>query len=145
MGAASACAPPPPPPPNYTYLCHTILVPGPNLLQVTTPTATTLPITWTVSGFVDRFEIAYSYTINGCLKTGGPLAVNVDGAIRSYTLEDLTEDSNYTITVRAARTTTAATTADTLTSGRVHSYSIMCNADNSLCSSQWHSWVNHLQ
>ena len=94
-------------------------------LQVTTPTATTLPITWTVSGFVDRFEITYSYTVNGCLETGGPITINIDGVIRSYTLEDLNEDSSYTITVRAinsAETTTATVTADTLTSGRVASY-----------------------
>ena len=91
-------------------------------LQVTTPTATTLPITWTAYGFVDRFQITYNYTVNGCLEIGGPITVNIDGVIRSYTLEDLNEDSSYTITVaavNAAGTTTATITADTLPSGRV--------------------------
>ena len=95
-------------------------------LQVTTPTTTTLNITWTVhvSGSIARYQVTYSYVINRCLETGGPLTVDIPnntGPMMTYvyTLRDLNEDSNYTITVTAiniAGTTMATISADTLTS-----------------------------
>ena len=93
--------------------------PGPvSNLQVTTPTATTLTITWTVSGSIDRFEVAYNYTVNRCsAPQGAPRTDTIsDGSMRSHTLRGLNEDSNYTITVRAINTagsTMATITADT--------------------------------
>ena len=91
-------------------------------LQVTTPTATTLTITWTVSGFIDRFEVTYSYTVNRCsAPQGAPRTDTIsDGSMRSHTLRDLNEDSSYTITVRAINdegSTMATITVDTLTAG----------------------------
>ena len=85
-------------------------------IQVT-PTATTLTITWTVSGDIAQFEVTYNYTINGCLETGGPLTDTIsDGSMRSHTLRGLNEDSKYTITIRAINTagsiTMATITAD---------------------------------
>ena len=95
-------------------------------LQITAPTATTMELTWEVSGYIDRFKVTYNYTVNGCLETGGPFSVNIsDGSIISHTLDDLNEDSSYTITVGAINTagsTMATTTADTLTSGET-----LCN------------------
>ena len=93
--------------------------PGPvSNLQVTTPTATTLTITWTVSGSIDRFEVTYSYTVNRCsAPQGAPRTDTIsDGSMRSHTLRGLNEDSNYNITVRAfnaAGSTMATITADT--------------------------------
>ena len=93
-------------------------------LQVTTPTATTLPITWTVSGSIDRFEVTYTYSVNRCSTRGPSLTDTIsDGSMRSHTLRDLNEDSRYTITVRAINTagsTMATVTANTLTSGRLN-------------------------
>ena len=94
-----------------------------NILS-TAPTATTLPITWTVSGSIDRFEVTYSYTVNRCsAPQGAPRTDTIsDGSTRS-TLRDLNEDSRYTITVRAISTagsTMETITADTLTSGEIN-------------------------
>ena len=98
--------------------------PSLNDLQVTTPTATTLPITWTVSGTIDQFEVTYSYTVNRCsAPPGEPMTDTVsDGSMRAHTLSGLNEDSNYTITVRAINTagsTTATISANTLTAGEI--------------------------
>jgi hypothetical protein len=97
--------------------------PGPlSITRVASPTATSLSITWIVSGFIDQFEVAYRYTINRCLDAGGPVTVSVnDGSVRAYTLDNLNEDSRYTITVRAINTEgsrMALVTANTLTAGK---------------------------
>ena len=91
-------------------------------LQVTTHTATTLIITWTVSGSIDRYEVTYNYTVNRCsAPQGAPRTSTIfDGSMKSYTLVDLNEDSNYIITVRAINTagsTNATLMANTSTSG----------------------------
>ena len=93
-------------------------------LRVTTPTTTSLTITWTVSGSIDQFEVMYTYIVNRCSTPGTSLTDTIsDGSMRSYTLRDLNEDSNYTITVRtinAAESTMSTVTANTLTSGRLY-------------------------
>ena len=96
-------------------------------LQFATPTATTLTITWTVSGAIDRFEVTCSYTVNRCsAPQGSPCTDRIsEGSMRSHTLRDLNEDSRYTITVRAINTagsTMEAIMANTLTSGRTKSF-----------------------
>ena len=78
--------------------------PGPvNNLQVASRTATSLRITWAVSGTIDRFEVTYSYTVKRCpAPQGAPRTDTIsDGSMRSHTLRGLNEDSSYTITVRA--------------------------------------------
>ena len=84
-------------------------------------TATTLTITWAVSGSIDRFAITYNYTVNRCLKTGGPeTVITSNGTMRSHTLTNLYEDSRYTITViaiNALGSTMEHINANTLTSG----------------------------
>jgi hypothetical protein len=92
---------------------------------LTTPiTATALTIAWDASsGFPDRYEVTYSFTVKQCLETGGPLSVNIsDASLSSYThtLSGLSEDSSYTITVRAINTvgsTMATVMGDTSTAG----------------------------
>ena len=90
-------------------------------VEVNNSTDTTLSIIWAVSGSIDRFEIMYNYTVNGCSETGGPEAVNItNGTMRSHTLTSLNEDSSYTITVvaiNALGSTMADINASTLTSG----------------------------
>jgi hypothetical protein len=100
--------------------------PGPvrNLMLTTPITATTLTITWDASsGFPDRYDVTYSYTVKQCLETGGPLSINISNvSLSSYThtLRGLSEDSSYTITVRAINTvgsTMATVMGDTLIAG----------------------------
>jgi hypothetical protein len=91
-------------------------------LQATMSTATTITITWTVSGPVDRYDIAYNYTIQRCSAVqGAHRRDNISGGpTRSHTLRGLNEDSIYSITVRAnssAGSTMATVTAATNTSG----------------------------
>jgi hypothetical protein len=89
---------------------------------VSTPTATTLTITWAASADSEQFEVTYNYTLNRCSATGGPVTANItDGSLRSYTLTNLNEDSRYTITVRAiysGGSTVAMVMGDTMTSGK---------------------------
>ena len=68
------------------------------------PTATTISLTWNVTGDIpiERFEVSYSYTVNTCTAPAGSGIVNIsDGTRRSHTLSGLNEDSQYTITVTA--------------------------------------------
>ena len=114
-------------------------------LRVTTPTATSLTITWTVSG-VDRFEVSYSYIVKRCSTQGASRRDIISvGSVRSYTLRNLNEDSNYTITVRAinaAESTMAAVTANTSTSGMLcTNYFIYTLCKLNVYSSKWHSPV----
>lgn len=99
---------------------------GVSNLKVTISTATTLLITWSVSGSIQQLEVVYSYTVNRCFALRGTTQRDtIDGSMRSYTLRDLNEDSNYTITVRAislAGSTNSTITANTLTSGIVWQY-----------------------
>ena len=119
--------------------------PGPvSNLQVIKSTATTLNITWTATGVIDQFEVTYSYTINRCFGEGGAVTVNItDGTMMMYTLGDLNEDSNYTITVGAiniAGSNMTTISADTLTSSE--SDIIMNSVMTVPCShfsSEWHS------
>jgi hypothetical protein len=109
-----------------------IAPPGPvSNLQVTMPSATTITITWTVDGDVDRFDIAFSSTFNRCSVAQGatPISEASDGSVMSHTLYNLNEDSRYTITVTAinsAGSTMAMITADTLTSGNADYVIVMC-------------------
>ena len=125
-----------------------------NSLRVTTSTATTLTINWTVSGVIDQFEVTYNYTINRCSVprlTFSSLTVNIsNGSMRSHTLRDLNEDSNYTINVtavNAAGSTMATITAATMTAGETSDTLQLYLAYfiGMLCSSQWHSYVHQLR
>ena len=64
-----------------------------------TATSTTINLSWTQSGSsVDSYTVSYTYTIRRC---GCPSEEISDGNARSFTLTDLEEDSNYTITLTA--------------------------------------------
>jgi predicted phage tail protein len=116
----------------HGFIIFTIVDASLNLssIQVTTHTATALTVNWTASGDIDQFEITYSYTVNSCSENGGPVMVNItDGLMRSYTLDNLNEDSRYTITVRAINivgSTMATTSADTLISGNADYVIVLC-------------------
>jgi hypothetical protein len=91
-------------------------------LQATISTATTITITWRVSGPIDQFDIGYNYTVNRCSAPQGTHRTDniPNGSTRTHTLRGLNEDSIYSITVRAnssAGSTMATVTAATNTSG----------------------------
>ena len=80
-----------------------------------TATSTTIGLSWTKSGSsVDSYTVSYTYTIRRC--GSGPMSGSVeisDGNVRSFTLTDLEEDSDYTITL------TAISAAGQLTSNQI--------------------------
>ena len=85
-----------------------VLPPGPvNSLVAKSPTAMSVSLTWSVEMtgagdiFIERFVVLYSYIVNTCTATGSDMETISDGDMRAYTLSDLNEDSQYTITVRA--------------------------------------------
>ena len=75
-------------------------------LTVTTQTATSITITWSVSSTtvipITGFEVTYSYTVRRCSAPPGASRTDPisDGTRRSHILNGLNEDSDYTITVR---------------------------------------------
>ena len=75
--------------------------------------------------FIERFVVLYMYTVNTCTATGSGMVTITDGDMRAYTLSDLNEDSQYTITVRAINSegnTSNITTATTSTSSENNAY-----------------------
>ena len=78
-------------------------------------TSTTIALSWTQSSsFVDSYTVSYTYTIRRC--GSGPVSGSEeisDGNARSFTLTDLEEDSDYTITF------TAISAAGQLTSNQI--------------------------
>ena len=73
----------------------------PNLMDATSG-STTITLSWTQSATVDRYTVSYTYTIRRC--GSGPASGSEeisDGNARNFTLTDLEEDSDYTITLTA--------------------------------------------
>ena len=70
-------------------------------------TATTLSLSWTQSGSaVDSYTVSYTYTIRRC--GSGPISDSVEinnRNARSVMLNNLEEDSDYSITLTANRGT----------------------------------------
>ena len=93
-------------------------------LVANSPTATTIHLTWDVTGdiLIERFEVSYSYTINTCTATGSDMVTINNGDIRDQSLSGLNEDSQYTITVTAINSegsTENTTIANTLSSSEL--------------------------
>ena len=72
--------------------------------------ATSISLSWTQSegaAAVDRYEISYSFTINGCPELGTTSRGSIDvGSVTTYMLVDsgsnpIEEDGVYDISVRA--------------------------------------------
>ena len=68
-------------------------------------TATAISLSWTQSGSaVDSYTVSYTYTIRRC--GSGPISasvVGISGISRSVMLDNLEEDSDYSITLTANR------------------------------------------
>ena len=80
-------------------------VASPVLNPPTDVTATTLSLSWSQPGSdVDNYTVSYIYTIRQC--GSGPISdsvVDISGNARSVMLDDLEEDSDYSITLTANR------------------------------------------
>ena len=92
------------------------------ILTEETATSTTIVLSWTQSGTVDRYTVSFTYTIRRC--GSGPVSESKeisDGNARSFTLTGLEEDSDYTITLTAisasAQLTSNQITTTTTTAG----------------------------
>ena len=80
----------------------TIIIDTPVLMNATASGPTTITLSWTQSATVDRYTVSYTYTIRRC--GSGPASGSEEisnGNARSFTLTDLEEDSDYTITLTA--------------------------------------------
>ena len=86
---------------QVTLYC-TLTVPGMPTAVVSSTTATTISLSWSVpSGSVDSYEVMWERDTSGeCPDEDEGSATITDGFI-SYTITGLEEDSNYTITVNA--------------------------------------------
>ena len=77
----------------------------PDLNSPTAVTATILSLSWTQPGSaVDSYTVSYTYTIRQC--GSGPIpgsVVGISGSDRSVMLDNLEEDSDYSITLTANR------------------------------------------
>lgn len=95
-------------------------------LNATASTATTISIAWIVNEdiTIDRFEVTYHYSIKQCSAPYDTYnKINItNGTVVTHTLENLNEDSVYTITVTAiyndSSTTMGTITAETGTSSK---------------------------
>ena len=90
---------------------------APVLMDVTA-TSTTIDLSWTQNGSsVESYTVSYNYTIRRC--GSGPVSGSEDPEIsdsnaRNFTLTNLEEDSDYTITL------TAISAAVKLTSNKIN-------------------------
>ena len=96
-----------------------------------TATSTTIDFSWTQNGSsVDSYSVVYNYTIRRCGL--GPVSVSEeisDGNARSFTLRDLEEDSDYTITL------TAISAAGQLSSNNISTRTETAGNQRKLCES----------
>ena len=85
-----------------------------------TATSSTIALSWTQSGSsVDSYTVSYTYTIRRCGSGTVSESQEIsDDNARSFTLLDLEEDSDYTITL------TAISTAGQLTSNQITSTTV---------------------
>ena len=87
---------------SILFFLHLCLAP-PVLNLPTAVTATTLSLSWTQPGSaVDSYTVSYTYTIRQC--GSGPIpgsVVGISGNARSVMLDNLEEDSDYSITLTA--------------------------------------------
>ena len=114
------------------------------VLADATATSTTIALSWTQSGSsVDSYTISYTYTIRRCGSSpvSGSEEIS-DGNARSFTLTDLEEDSDYTITLTAisaaGQLTSHQITATTNTAGMQSLY-VAQNNVKCFYSSKWFS------
>ena len=87
------------------------------VLMDATATSTTIALSWTQSGSsVDSYRVSYTYNIRMCGSC--PISGNEeisDGNARSFTLTDIEEDSDYTITLTAISAAAGQLTSNQIT------------------------------
>ena len=73
------------------------------MLTVESTTATTISLSWTSAGsVVDSYEVMWERDTSGECPDEDRNNTSLSGSSTSYTIRDLEEDSNYTITVSAS-------------------------------------------
>ena len=97
-----------------------VLVSSPTGFTSTSPTHTTITLTWTQppGEVVDQYVITYSFMERDCGFAGNNVMVLVDGSSRTHTLAGVQENSDFTISIIArngAGDSPPATTMETTT------------------------------
>ena len=73
------------------------------MLAVESTTATNISLSWTSAGtVVDSYEVMWERDTSGECPDEDTGSVPLSGSSTSYTIQDLEEDSTYTITVSAS-------------------------------------------
>ena len=86
----------------HNLLCSTWLVPGMPIAEVNSVTATTISLSWSVpSGSVDSYMVTWERDTSGECPVENRGKRTLTKGYFSYTIEQLEEDSNYTITLTA--------------------------------------------
>ena len=79
-----------------------LLVKAP-VLEVASTTATSISLSWTSAGtVVDSYEVMWERDTSGECDDEDTNSTSLSGSSFSYTIQDLEEDSTYTITVSAS-------------------------------------------
>jgi len=86
----------------HNLLYSTWLVPGMPIAEVNSVTATTISLFWSVpSGSVDSYMVTWERDTSGECPVENRGNRTFTGGYFSYTIEQVEEDSNYTITLTA--------------------------------------------
>ena len=111
------------------------------------PDSTSINITWTTKDIdiVHGYEIQYNYSIRECQSNSEVMNVLInDGNVNGYTLYDVEEDSDFTISLIAINPAgKSRATTETATTLQAGTYSFMLPKGKHLiaftCSSYWSS------
>ena len=86
----------------HNLLYSTWLVPGMPIAEVNSVTATTISLSWSVpSGSVDSYMVTWERNTSGDCPVENRGNRTFTNGYSSYTIEELEENSNYTITLTA--------------------------------------------
>ena len=72
------------------------------VVTVTSTMSTNIVLNWTIPGpEVDRYDVSWERDTSGVCPNTDSNSASVSGGLDSYTITEVQEDSNYTITVTA--------------------------------------------
>ena len=91
---------------EYFFLsCCLVGPPFTPIITKVTPQTTSINLVWSqhAGDVVDSYAISYSYITRGCDGTvlGGNTITGIDGSIRTYSLSNLEENSDFSISITA--------------------------------------------
>ena len=111
-------------------------------------TSTSIIVSWSINkeDIVFTYELQYTYIIKECQRSSDIMKITFAGSANSYILENLEEDSDFTISLvainPAGRSEAASVNVTTLQSGKIihyilTQYKVMQLSFTCTCSSNW--------